>query len=206
MGWTSYRASFFYRDGQINRKKECDSYFDEGVKRGLCRIEKSVMKGKEYYAAITDLKREVKDAVGNVMKDDLGNIIYEGIPKEEQKTFAMIFRTAVEGNTFYFKPMDESCGPFYYGCPNTILNLLSPTDSEYANEWRTKCRNKNAKPSLSRLPIGTKIKYSYYGKEVVLEKRSPAFQFKTPWWYNQATGKYVKKTHIPENFQIVERG
>lgn len=204
MGWTGYVATHTYKDGQINRKKECDAYFTDGLNQGFCRIEKSVMKGSEYYAAITDLKREMKDSDGNVIKDTNGNVLYENIPKEEQKTFAVVFRTAVQGKMFYYKPMPESVGPCYYGCPNTILDLLSPTDSEFANEWRMRCRNLNAKPSLSKLPIGTKIKYMSKGEEIILEKRRPAYQFKSPWWYHQKSGGYAKKKDIPKDFEIVD--
>ena len=34
-----------------------------------------------------------------------GNVLYENIPKEEQKTFAVVFRTAVQGKIFYYKSL-----------------------------------------------------------------------------------------------------
>ena len=36
--------------------------------------------------------------------------------------------------------MGESSGPCEDHCPASILSLLSPTDSEYANNWRERCR------------------------------------------------------------------
>lgn len=35
--------------------------------------------------------------------------------------------------------IDEIQGPFYYDCPSRIIDILSPTNNEYAKEWRTKC-------------------------------------------------------------------
>jgi len=42
-------------------------------------------------------------------------------------------------NTTY-KPLDENMGPCDTDCPERILDLLTPTDSEYAVEWRAACR------------------------------------------------------------------
>ena len=47
MGWTSYHANY-YKNGTIDRKRECDNYFD----KGNCKILKSAMVGSTYYAAI----------------------------------------------------------------------------------------------------------------------------------------------------------
>lgn len=45
---------------------------------------------------------------------------------------------------FTFKDMDETCGPAYAKCPDRILDLLSPTDEQWALEWRAACRAYNA--------------------------------------------------------------
>ena len=52
MGWTEYQASYFYKNGQINRKAECDAYFEEGLNRGHYKVLKSTLKGSVYYAAV----------------------------------------------------------------------------------------------------------------------------------------------------------
>jgi len=41
---------------------------------------------------------------------------------------------------FGYKDMDETMGPYYYDCPVSILNQLTPIGSELANKWRNKCR------------------------------------------------------------------
>ena len=45
-----------------------------------------------------------------------------------------------EGYIFGYKDMDESMGPCESDCPQAILDLLTPTDSAFALEWRAKCR------------------------------------------------------------------
>lgn len=39
---------------------------------------------------------------------------------------------------FGYKWMDESYGPFFYNYPKSYFKLLTPTKSEFANEWRKK--------------------------------------------------------------------
>ena len=39
-----------------------------------------------------------------------------------------------------YKAMDEDTGPYAVSCPESILNLLTPTDNENALSWRAKCR------------------------------------------------------------------
>ena len=59
-----------------------------------------------------------------------------------------------EGYIFGYKYMEESMGPYECDCPEPILDLLTPTDREYAVQWRARCREniaarraKAAKPS-----------------------------------------------------------
>lgn len=39
-----------------------------------------------------------------------------------------------------YKPMEEDMGPCESSCPERIMKLLTPTDSEWANQWRDRCR------------------------------------------------------------------
>ena len=45
-----------------------------------------------------------------------------------------------EGCVFGYKDMDETMGPCEAECPAAILDLLTPTGSEYALAWRERCR------------------------------------------------------------------
>lgn len=43
------------------------------------------------------------------------------------------------GNNFGYKDVDESMGPIDAKCPRRILEKLTPTNYEYANDWRRRC-------------------------------------------------------------------
>ncbi|MCU4162210.1 hypothetical protein AiwAL_19375 [Acidiphilium sp. AL] len=45
-----------------------------------------------------------------------------------------------ESYIFGYRDMAESMGPHERHCPEPILDLLTPTDSEYARQWRADCR------------------------------------------------------------------
>jgi hypothetical protein len=59
-----------------------------------------------------------------------------------------------ECHNFGYKDMDETMGPYFYDCPERILKLLTPTENEYALEWREKCweriRSQQNKPKLKK--------------------------------------------------------
>lgn len=73
MGWT-YQHAEHYKNGKIDRRAECDSYFMEGLNAGHYEILKSRMIGTVYYAAIRNVDRYAG-------KDEKGNSIYEPVPE-----------------------------------------------------------------------------------------------------------------------------
>lgn len=151
MGWTSYHAKY-YKNGSVDRKRECDSILDCETYSVL----KSIMHGSVYYAAVQKIKRYL----GN---DENDEPMYESIPANSRRVFAVIIITAVQNKEYFnfsYKDMDETMEPFYYDCPESILKLLSPTDDEYALRWRKKCRELAAhKKTLSMLSEGTVIEF-----------------------------------------------
>lgn len=123
---------------------------------------------------------------------------------------AEVVRSAMVGSTYYFgvKTMGESSGPCEDHCPASILSLLSPTDSEYANNWRERCRkNIEAKKdphALKNLPVGAVIRFiKYNGEAVELMKHLAAYQFKRPFWYCKESGCYMPATRIPDSYEVV---
>lgn len=58
---------------------------------------------------------------------------------------------------FGYKEMDETSGPYSFNCPAKILDLLSPTDNEYASKWRAQCRERLSK-KIS-MPAGTIVQF-----------------------------------------------
>lgn len=184
MGWTFYDA-FTDLDGKVNRKLECDRLCTWDNEDTAGKVLKSTMKGSVYYGA------------------------YEWTNKKtnEVKNIGIVILTSsdrVHGWNFGYKDMTESMGPNYYECPKSIIDLLSPTDNEYALEWRKKCienAEKKKKGSwLKNVKVGESIVYTTYdGKEIVLIKHEPAYQFKTWFWFNPATHQYIKKKMVTEN-------
>lgn len=199
MGWTWYRATHYFPNGGIDRRAECDAYFMEGLNRGHYEVLKSAMVGAVYYAAVKKLKKYEG-------RNENGDWIFSDLPSEEQTVFGAIFITStrnMECYNFGCKPMDETMGPGDYDCPKSIISLLSETDNEYALHWRKRCLAKrHTKSKLNSLPIGTIIEFTRNGTVFRLTKHEPAYQFKTPFWWNGV--HYVKKKDIPNDFMRVE--
>lgn len=202
MGWTSYVATHYKRNGRVDCKTEMDEQFtqrehDEEYNNKIqhypkMEVVKSSMVGSIYYAAV----RTINSQTG-----------YD-------HTWAAVCLTStkiVHGMNFGYKIMDESCGPFCFDCPKGILDLLSSTDNEIALEWRRKCRErlqqKKEGNTVGTLPIGSIIEYKdWNGNTVQLRKMAPAYQFKRPWWYLEDNNTYIPSRRIPDNFKIIRKG
>lgn len=218
MGWTSYRATHYKWIGKgtkrshvVDRKAECDAYFMEGLNRGYYDILKSSMVGSTYYAAVKPLKK--------YSKDDNGNEIVVDIPMSEQRVFGVVFLTSTDSKDYFnfsYKEMDETVGPCYYDCPKGILDLLTPTESEWANNWRAKCREQLEKKknpnSLSKLPEDSVIKVIMpfdtqrhsKGDEVILTKRKWGKQCK--WFTSSCYFTQGLMKQLEGHYEIIKRG
>ena len=212
MGWTSQHADY-YKKGIVDRKRECDAYWEEGLNRGHFKVLKSAMVGSTYYAAVQVLK----EYVGKENEVDIYKDIKNG------PIFCVIFLTSVDMKDYYnfsYKPMDETMGPYQYKCPISILKLLPETDNEYAKEWRRKCyeqhdRNKNPN-SLNKLPVGTVIKVImpfdtrrckegqevYLVKEDKIGKRIKWFMKDSYIYFTQGLMKSISEY----GYEIIQRG
>ena len=175
MGWSETVAHHFTKGGNVDRKAECDSLFSEKYK-----VVKSRMVGSVYYAAV--------ECSGEVF----GYVMHTSLRTEN---WWYIFR---------YKGIHENAGPGECDCPKSILDLLTPTDSDYANEWRRKCYARLERTRLSDLPVGTEIEYSIGDTRYHLRKMAPSFQFKRPFWMVMGQKLYVPKNQITENFIVKE--
>lgn len=200
MGWTSYHANHYYKNGTINRKAECDAYFTKGLNESHFAVVKSTMKGSVYYAAVKTLLRLTN------------NNKYEPIPESEQKIWAVVMLTSTNAKDYYnfsYKIIDETCGPCETECPESILRLLSGTDNEYALNWRNRCyeniQKKKEKKTLATLPIGTKIQYTQGERIRTLVKHPAAYQFKRPFWMLEDQTSYIPQKYIPDDFIIISQ-
>ena len=215
MGWTSYHAEH-YKNGKIDRKAECDAYFLEGLNRGHFDVLKSAMVGSTYYAAVKPLKKS-----GG--KDENGNYIYVDRHESEQFVFAVVFLTSTDSKDYFnfsYKDMSEDMCPFQCDCPKSILDLLSPTDNENANEWRKICyenyanKKKYKTNSLSRLPVGSVVKVTmscntnlYKEGDVVTLTKGYAYGLKRPAWFSpraRFTAGLMKL--LDGHYEVIQKG
>lgn len=202
MGWTSYHVESNYK-GIIDRKSEVDKRFtqDESVSKDKktkfpkLEVVKSAMVGSTYYGAI----KRTKDG--------------------KSKIFAVVCLTSVNNKDYYnffIKEMDETVGPCQTKCPIGILNILTTTDNELANEWRNKCyeyhNNKKNKNSLQNLPLGTKIEVIvpfdtnifHKGDRIILAKIRPLMKGKHSYWSGQ--GYKWPNSLIEGNYTVLNGG
>lgn len=201
MGWTSYNARY-YKNGKIDRKREMDSYFTEGLNEGFYEIVKSAMVGSVYYAAVKQLMRCVK-------ADNEKGYDQVAIPENEQKVHGVVMLTQIDMSDYYniaYKDISEDMGPYESKCPVSIIKALSPTTNENALAWRQRCVDYAKTKGMRNLPIGTVIEFEKYdGTTVRLIKCAPQYQFKTAWWKFVNERKYFQKKDIPwDNVRIIE--
>lgn len=155
MGWTTISATHYKRNGTVDRLKEVYDMW-EVENHGKTHVLKMSLVGSVVYGAIQNV--------------DTGVV------------WGLVVLTSAKDDEFSYKDMDDTCGPNYYDCPISILKLLSPTDSEYANEWRKKCyynarvRTLRArfKRELDKLPTETVIEFV---SEVDLHSNNPNFSY-----------------------------
>jgi hypothetical protein len=145
MGW------LFSNNFNPNRRIELDKQFTWASETARCRVLKSAMVGTTYYAAIEYTIEETG----------------------ERKVFAAVALTeASRDGGWGYKDMDETVGPYETRCPASILDLLSPTDNQYALEWRQRCREYIARKKAAPKPVAGAI-VTYGGHQYRLDCPAP---------------------------------
>lgn len=93
-----------------------------------------------------DIVKEVVREDTDVVAEAVDNIVYAAVKEvdgDKERVVAFVIHTDVykKGNTYEFgeKPIHEEEGPAEAKCPESILKLLTPTDSDLANDWRERC-------------------------------------------------------------------
>ena len=165
MGWIHCFTSPYavYKNGgatmpPASRRMECDKMLtwdakdSDGNILSSHRVLKSAMVGSTYYAAVTTERKG-----------------------EPTKVWAAVFltcgRTRHDGTIWGYKDMDETVGPCEDKCPASILALLTPTDSDWANQWRERCR-KNIEAAAKARKNGPAPLYAPAGVEISVEGKS----------------------------------
>lgn len=120
MGWTYMPMP---REGTTEwLKKELSWASDSGaVNRPLAT---AIVERKEAYAAVETMHADGRREVWAII------FLLDYKPRDR------------DGFTFGYKDMTESMGPVVCRCPEKILDMLTETESEYANSWRQRCRDR----------------------------------------------------------------
>lgn len=171
MGWTGRAYYGTTRKERLEKMLEVYNWEDET--RKVETIDSALI-GTTAYAAI----RRTEKATG-----------------ETSITAAVILSHMGGKNELFTKEMGESMGPGEYDCPKRILDKLTETESEWANEWRRKCRerlaskapNHNVIPRMFIKIVGELLTIS----NVTAKPHTPCTVYKTPWGYtltNDETG------------------
>lgn len=94
---------------------------------------------------INDLTWDDAKSSGRVLDIAGKNNIYyyavEVFNKEANETFIKggVVLTSMQNQVLMKNIIEEFHGPMHYDCPSRILDILTPTDNNYANSWRKKC-------------------------------------------------------------------
>ena len=171
MGWTGRAYYGTTRKERLEKMLEVYNWEDESQK---VETIDAVLIGTTAYAAVKRTKKATgeSDVSGHVILSHMGNK-YELVTKE----------------------MSENVGPGHYDCPRRILDKLTATDSEWAQEWRRKCRERltDKQPDHNRIPrTFSKLTGVILIKTNANEQpNTPATVYKTFWGYslvNDETG------------------
>lgn len=90
-------------------------------------------------------------------------VFYAAHKQADGEVRGLVVRTQYAKNyyNFGYKAMSENEGPGYYDCPAKVLDLLTPTDVVFANDWRSKCRaNIASKASVPKIKHGAVIQFA----------------------------------------------
>ena len=80
------------------------------------------------------------------------------------EVFAFVVLYSVAPSSYYnftYKDMDETVGPGAVHAPRRVLEALTPTDHEYAKQWRTACwANLELEEAKPRVRRGDRIRFA----------------------------------------------
>jgi hypothetical protein len=138
MGWTSYYRAPGESDRDHLTRELCGDYLEI--------VDCTTIKGT-FYAAVRYTQEKGMYPVGHTF----GLVVLQR--RQPRDSY---------GHNYYRKEIDETMGPNEAECPVRILDLLSPTDSEYAQEWREACRkNATRKASLPKVKKGDVVQFAH---------------------------------------------
>jgi hypothetical protein len=110
----------------------------------------------------------------------------EGTPRQY---FGIIFMTQRSRGEFGYKEVGEECGPYQYGAPLKMINMLdrlAPSENGYALKWRAAVRAHHAKKrERLKLAPGMRVTIGPSDERVyeLVEPRRALFTGRAAGWY-----------------------
>jgi|HigsolmetaAR206D_1030411.scaffolds.fasta_scaffold00003_95 hypothetical protein len=173
MGWTSVPEYMLSGRSTSDLKKFFESEWSKG---GKFQLEDFSKKGNTLYLAVRRL--------------DTGEV------------FAVVNLISFQKGEFFWKEIDETCGPLQQECPKRILERLTPTDDETALRWRQACLDYHRnKKELNRMyshgdvlefPETMEFMDGYSGKTFILFKKGRRWLFSPYRGEKNLNGVYPK--------------
>ncbi|NKC01833.1 MAG: hypothetical protein GKR90_25490 [Pseudomonadales bacterium] len=156
-----YQTTFRKRRCQIPTYRYFDPTFDDKESVMGWVFKQKPENVKEYlwnHAEHEDEKYRIR-ALDVALKLDAAYIAVEEVDKSTQfrRVYAVVVLIRYErGDDLDFgtKWMSENAGPASSGCPERILDQLTDSENENANEWRMRCRHTLA---CRMPPVGTRV-------------------------------------------------
>ena len=191
MGWLTmpftsmggHASAKAYLDDQFTYSREVD-----GGTSGLRVLASSCPRNRTYYAAVQVMTNGAGGEVFAIICKVLWN---PGSKTREQ---------------FGYKDMTESMGPCEDGCPQHILDLLTPTDKEHALDWRRRCAEnlkrrsrKVADGDRTRLEQPVTFSDGHVGQEFIVEKQGRRVTLRDP----ETRGRYRISRLMERQWRLV---
>ena len=127
--------------------------------------------------------------------------------------FGMVFMTKRAKGEFGYKDVSEDCGPYQYGAPLKMINMLdqlAPDPSGYAAKWRAAVRERYAaRRARPVLAVGARVILGDREYELLSERRSlytgraagwNVVDVRTSGRYRMSAQQAARATLAPEKF------
>jgi hypothetical protein len=127
--------------------------------------------------------------------------------------FGMVFMTKRAKGEFGYKDVSEDCGPYQYGAPLKMINMLdqlAPEPSGYALKWRAAVRERYAaRRARPVLAVGARVILGDREYELLSERRSlytgraagwNVVDVRTSGRYRMSAQQAARATLAPEKF------
>lgn len=91
-----------------------------------------------------------EDGIKVILSRMVSNEYYAAIQLTDGTVTAYVVKTASRSAEFLYKGVSEDCGPVWTKCPQMILEILSPTENQWALKWRKECADYNEAQRIKR--------------------------------------------------------